>query len=70
MLRLLEHRLSAAGPFVCGTEFTVADIVLGVSVNRWFQSPIERLELPRVRAYLDCMIQRRAAQMHLGGSTD
>lgn len=71
MLRLLEHRLTDGGPYICGDEtFTVADIVIGVSVNRWFQSPIERPQLPAVRAYLDRLLMRPAAQAHIGGDTD
>ena len=70
MLRLLESRFTRSGPFVCGETFTVAEIVIGVSVNRWFQSPIERPELPNVRAYLDRLLQRPASRPHIGGTTD
>jgi glutathione S-transferase len=70
MLRLLEQRLVSSGPHVCGDAFTVADIVIGLSVNRWFQTPIERPDLPLVRAYLDRLMQRAAAKPYLGGETD
>ena len=70
MLALLERRLAQAGPYAAGATFTAADIVIGLSVNRWFQSPIERPELPAVRAYLDRLLQRPAALAHLGGETD
>lgn len=70
MMRLLEARLGGSGPFVLGQTFTVADIVIGVSINRWFQTPMRRPELPTVRAYLDRLLQRPAAGTHLGGSTD
>lgn len=70
MLRLLEHRMIAAGPYVCGEAFTVADIVIGLSVNRWFQAPIERAEVPGVRAYLERLLVRPAAKPHLGSGTD
>jgi glutathione S-transferase len=70
MVRMVENRLQRLGPYICGDTFTVADIVIGLSVNRWFQSPIERIELPRVRAYLDLLMQRSASRPHIGGNTD
>lgn len=70
MLELLERRLSEGAAFVGGESFTVADIVIGLSVNRWFQTPIERPPLPAVRAYLDRLMARPAARAHLGGDTD
>ena len=38
------------GPFVCGAAFTLADVVLGLSTNRWRLTPIERPVLPAVEA--------------------
>ncbi len=70
MLHLLEGRLSGANGYVCGSTFTTADIVIGLSVNRWFQAPIARPGLPAVRAYLDRLLQRPAAHRHLGADTD
>lgn len=52
-MEILERTLSSDGPFVAGYEFTLADIVIGLSVNRWFQTPIERPELPTVAAYFE-----------------
>jgi glutathione S-transferase len=70
MMRLLEQRLSDARLYTCGTEFTVADIVIGLSINRWFQAPIERPALPCIEAYFRKLIQRPAAATYLGGNTD
>lgn len=47
---ILEAQRQQGGPFVLGEVFTLADIVLGLSVQRWFASPIERSELPAVAA--------------------
>ena len=70
MLTLLEQRLTASRLYICGDAFSVADVVVGLSVNRWFQSPIARPELPSVKAYFDRLMQRPAAKPHLGGDTD
>lgn len=70
MMQVLEQRLAAGGPHVCGDTFTLADIVIGLSVNRWFQTPMERPDLPRAHAYWQRLMQRPAAKPHLGGATD
>jgi glutathione S-transferase len=42
LLGILDARLQATGAFVTGDAFTLADIVLGLSVNRWLLTPLER----------------------------
>jgi glutathione S-transferase len=42
LLGILNARLQATGAFVTGDAFTLADIVLGLSVNRWLLTPLER----------------------------
>ncbi len=69
-MRLLEDRLAAVGPFVCGTSFTLADIVIGLSANRWLKAPIERPALPAVEAYMVQLGARDAAKSYLGPGTD
>ena len=70
MVRLLEQRLAHTGSHICGDCFTLADIVIGVSVNRWFQAPIDRPDLPKLRAYFERLLQRPAARRYLAGDTD
>ncbi|MBD0273762.1 MAG: glutathione S-transferase N-terminal domain-containing protein, partial [Acetobacteraceae bacterium] len=46
-MRLLDAELSAGGPHICGEAFTLADIPLGLVVNRWFAvQGFEKPELP------------------------
>ncbi|MFC7520498.1 hypothetical protein ACFQS6_10615 [Xanthomonas populi] len=40
-MTLLDTQLQRRGPFVLGATFSLADIVLGSSTQRWFASPIE-----------------------------
>jgi glutathione S-transferase len=70
MVGLLEARLSRIGPYVCGSTFTVADIVIGLSVNRWYQSPIERQIFPAVQSYFDRIKNRKPARPYIQGETD
>lgn len=63
-MRILERQLERGGPFVCGDAFTLADVVLGLSVNRWAMTPLAHPHLPAVRAYYDRLDQRAAFRRH------
>ena len=63
-MAILEDQLAKAGDFVAGATFTLADIVLGLSVNRWFMTPIERPALPHVQAYYDRLATRPGFRQH------
>ena len=49
---LLDAQLAKTGSHVCGDSFTLADVVLGLSTQRWKNAPIERAELPAVEAWM------------------
>ncbi|KAB8042233.1 glutathione S-transferase family protein [Janthinobacterium aquaticum] len=51
MMGVLEQQLQATGAYVCGEQFTLADIVLGVSVKRWLMAPMARPDYPAIAAY-------------------
>lgn len=63
-MALLDARLAATGAFVAGETFTLADIPLGVSANRWLMTPIERPFLPAVRAWLARLATRPGFLAH------
>ena len=63
-MAILEGQLEKAGDFVAGATFTLADIGLGLSVNRWFMTPIERPDLPHVQAYYDRLATRPGFRRH------
>jgi glutathione S-transferase len=61
---ILERQLSRTGAFAAGDIFSLADIVLGLSVNRWFMTPMERPAYPAVAAYYERLSQRPAFMEH------
>ncbi|WP_319238531.1 glutathione S-transferase [uncultured Propionivibrio sp.] len=63
-IRILDQAVAQTGAFVTGEAFTLADIVLGVAVHRWFMSPIERFDLPHVAAYYERLAQRPGYLLH------
>ena len=61
----LDGHLAEAGPYVAGKTFTVADIPIGLVVNRWFHLNFERPEYPAVAAYYDRLSERAAYRRHV-----
>ena len=45
-------------PYLAGDHLSLAEIVLGTQIYRWFAFPIERPDLPNLRAWHDRMHQR------------
>jgi glutathione S-transferase len=55
---ILDAQLRATGAYVAGSTFTLADVVLGLSVNRWMMTPMDKPELRHVAAYYDRLTER------------
>jgi glutathione S-transferase len=50
-LAVLEAQLASTRAHVAGEAFTLADVVIGLSVHRWTATPAEKPALPAVEAY-------------------
>lgn len=57
---ILEAELARRGPFIAGEHFSIADIVLGLSIHRWFIVPFDHKPMPHVQAYYERLKQRPA----------
>ncbi|ALU60599.1 glutathione S-transferase [Pseudomonas syringae] len=57
-MQILDRQLEKTGTYVCGERFTLADIPIGLSVNRWFETPLEHPDLPAVNAYYERLSHR------------
>ncbi|MBW3809197.1 glutathione S-transferase family protein [Aeromonas hydrophila] len=55
---ILERQLQAAGGYVAGPHFSLADIPIGLSVNRWLETPYDRPLLPAVNDYYQLLGER------------
>ena len=63
MVGILEGVLSSQA-YVAGNGFTLADIPIGLSANRWFMTPMDKPAFPAVSAYYDRLSQRPAFLTH------
>lgn len=61
---LLDAHLAATGPFVTGKAFTIADIPVGLVVNRWFGIQFEKPTFKAIEAYYDRLAERPAFRTH------
>lgn len=60
---LLDAQL-AHHPYVAGAGLTLADMVLGVHVHRWFSFAVQRPETPCLRAWYERLLSRPAYRAH------
>jgi glutathione S-transferase len=61
----LDEHLDRGGPYMCGDTLTVADIPVGLVVNRWFSLDFERPHYSAVAAYYDKLGERAAYRRHV-----
>jgi glutathione S-transferase len=64
MVAILDGQLARTGGHVAGAAFTLADIPIGLSVNRWFMTPFERPSLAHVEAYYERLSGRPTFLRH------
>ena len=64
MVAVLDSQLARTDAHVAGDAFTLADIPIGLSVNRWFMTPFERPAFGHVEAYYERLSGRPAFLKH------
>lgn len=68
-LGILDRHLETSGGFVAGDSFTLADIVLGLSINRWLLTPLAHPDYPALAAYYDRLGGRAGFAAFCGNGT-
>lgn len=63
-MQVLDRHLTASGPYAMGASFTIADIPLGLVVNRWFGIAFDKPDFPAVSAYYDKLGERAPYRAH------
>jgi glutathione S-transferase len=61
---ILDQQLKKTGAYVSGEAFSLADIPIGLSVNRWFETPLAHPEYEAVNAYYERLTQREGFRLH------
>ena len=55
----------AKTPYICGDTLTLADIVWGVHVHRWFVMDIDRPDMPALRDWYDRLLSLPIYKEHI-----
>jgi glutathione S-transferase len=63
-MRVLDDHLTRAGPHVMGDTFTIADIPVGLIVNRWYAIDFHKPQFKAVAAYYDKLAERPPYRAH------
>ena len=62
LMLILEQRLAETDSYILGETFTLADVVVGLSLQRWLLTPILRPSTPALTAYRQRLQTRPAVQ--------
>jgi glutathione S-transferase len=60
----LDAHLALSGPYLMGGAFTIADIPVGLGINRWYAIDFQKPTFTRVQAYYDTLGERPAYRKH------
>ena len=58
MVGIVDAQLSRTGAYIAGSQFTVADIAIGLSLHRWRSTPIPRPTYSNVDRYYEQLLTR------------
>jgi len=59
---MLEQPLTKTNAYVTGDEYTLADVLIGLSVHRWRMTPMEHPPYPAIAAYYERLSQHPGFQ--------
>ncbi|WP_449122900.1 glutathione S-transferase family protein [Pseudomonas sp. MPG01] len=63
-MAILDRQLEKTGAYVSGEQFSLADIPIGLSVNRWFETPLAHPDFGAVKAYYNRLNLRPGYVLH------
>ena len=57
-IAIVNRQLETTGAFIAGRDFSLADIPIGLSLNRWFSTPLVHPNFPSVADYFERLSER------------
>ncbi len=64
LVGIIDAQLARTGAYMVGQQFTLADIVIGLSLHRWRSIPMERPNYPHVDRYYERLLERQGFVRH------
>ncbi|MDT3430313.1 glutathione S-transferase family protein [Stenotrophomonas maltophilia] len=65
LMAVLDAQLAATNGYVAGNAFTLADVVLGLSAQRWRSTPGSKPALPHLAAWFERLRQQPGFTTHV-----
>jgi glutathione S-transferase len=65
LMCMLDAHFSQGGQFVTGEFFTLADVLLGLTIHRWLHTPMARPHLDALHGYYQRLSVRPAFRAHV-----
>ena len=62
MVGIVDGQLANTGAYICGANFTLADIAIGLSIHRWRALPTDKPRFHHVDAYYERLCERSGFQ--------
>jgi len=63
-MRILNGQLEATRAFIAGSQFSLADVPIALSINRWLCTPFEHPHFPAVAEYFERLAARPAFALY------
>jgi glutathione S-transferase len=64
MVEIIDGALGRTGAYIAGSQFTVADIAIGLSLHRWRSIPRDWPRYSNVERYLELLTKRQGFQRY------
>lgn len=68
-MAIVAGQLERTGAFIAGDAFSLADIPIALSINRWLETPMTRAQLPAVDAYMARLADREGYREYCRNGT-
>jgi glutathione S-transferase len=64
MVALVDAQLAKSGGYICGAQFSLADIPIGLSIQRWRSIPADKPRLAHVDRYYERLCERTGFRLY------
>lgn len=68
-MAMIEGQLQKSGAFIAGKAFSLADIPIALSANRWLETPARHEDLPALAAYMQRLASREGYRTYCRNGT-
>ena len=68
-MAIVERQLEFTGAFIAGPSFSLADIPIALSVNRWLETPLRHDDFRAVAAYMERLVTREGFREYCRNGT-